>query len=275
VNRSDAPPPPPATSSSRAPSRPPAAGAGLPTVVGRSARRLPGDRGDERIYGDDGTLTIRAGAPIDGAEPAAHRPTLLVVDGVSWRLVGHAREGKLHVYRLAPWTPGPFEREGQTVVYDPDRVHHARVEQLSLVLRAGLLLLLLPVSPLIGVLSEDAKEGLRERGLLPPASQATSLMFEWLLMYALAAAELIAVIAGKPLLAAGFGVAALLVIIDIPHRITLLAEGRDVGMLAWPRDLYRALRDRSPAELEASTPSTPAESPSALPTTNTTTPPAA
>lgn len=222
----------------------------LPTVVGKTARRLPGDRGDERVYGDDGTLVIRAGAPIESAEPSTHRPTLLVVDGVHWKLVAHTRAGALHVYALEPWTPGPFEREGLVIAYDPERVHHARVEELSLALRTVLLFALLPVSPFFGMLSEDAKNWLRERGLLPPASQASSLLVEWLLMYALAGAELLCIFGGALLPALFFGVAALVVMIDIPHRITLLAEGRDVGMLAWPRELVRTLRSSSPADDE-------------------------
>ncbi len=220
----------------------------LPRVVGKSARRLPGDRGDERIYGDDGTLVIRAGAPIDGAEPSTHRPTLLVVDDVRWRLDRHTRDGALHVYALAPWNPGPFEREGLVIAYDPERVHNARVEQLSLALRTVLLFALLPVSPLVGFLSEDAKSTLRERGLLPPASQGSSLVVEWLLMYALAVAELLSIMGGALVPAALFGAAAIVVMIDIPHRITLLADGRDVGTLAWPRELVRTLRARTPAD---------------------------
>ncbi|MBM4281254.1 MAG: hypothetical protein FJ137_11025 [Deltaproteobacteria bacterium] len=224
----------------------------MPTIIGRAARRLPGDCGDERVYGDDGTLTIRAGAPIQGAEPAEHRPTLLGVDGVSWRLDRHTREGARHVYALTPWSPVPVDREGLVVAYDPDRVHHARVEQLSLVLRAALLRVLLPVSPLAGLLPQDARSRLRERGLLPPATPATSLLCEWELMYLLAAGELLCALGGSPWLGAAFGIAALLVIVDILHRVTLLAESRDVGMLSWPRDLYRAVRQSSPAGFEAS-----------------------
>lgn len=221
----------------------------LPRVIGKSARRLPGDRGDERIHGDDGTLVIRAGAPIDGAEPSTHRPTLLVVDDVRWRLVGHTREGKLHIYSLVPWHPGPYEREGLVIPYDAERVHHARVEQLSLALRTVLWLGLLPVAPLLGLLPEDAKKWLGSRGLLPPASQTLSLVVEWLLMYTLAGAALASLLlAGSVLLWIAFGAAAFVVGIDIPYRVTLLSEGRDIGILAWPRDFIRTMRQRLPGE---------------------------
>jgi hypothetical protein len=221
-------------------------GSALPRIVGRPVRRLPGDRGDELAYGNDGTLVIRAGAPVDGAEPNTHRPTLFVVDDVHWRLVSHTRDGPLHVYALVPWQPGPYEREGLVIPYDPERVHHARVEQLSLVLRTVLWLGLLPVAPLLGLLPEDAKKWLGSRGLLPPASQTSSLVVEWLLMYALAGAAIASFLAGSLLLWIAFGAAAFVVGIDIPYRITMLAEARDVGVLAWPREFVRTLRQRLP-----------------------------
>lgn len=220
----------------------------LPRVVGKNARRLPGDRGDDRVYGDDGTLVIRAGAPIEGAEPSTHRPTVIVVDDVRWRLDGHRREGPLHVYALSPWNPGPFEREGLVIAYDPDRVHNARVAQLSLALRTVLLLALLPVSPLVGLLPEKNKAWLRDRGLLPPASQASSLLVEWLLMYALAGAGILSFLAGSLLLWLALCAATFAVGVDIAYRVTLLSEHRDVGMLAWPREFVRTLRERSPAD---------------------------
>lgn len=220
--------------------------AAVATIVGKRAHRLPGDRGDERIYNSDGTLVIRAGAPIDGAEPSTHRPTLLLVDDVRWRIVAHTRDGALHVYTLGPWNPGPFEREGPVIVYDPDRVHHARVEQLSLVLRTALLFALLPVAPFFGALPEGTKGWLRDRGLLPPAAQTSSLFVEWVLLYALTGAELICIIASALVPAAVFGLLAIVVMIDIPHRITLMAEGRDVGLLSWPREFIRTLRARAP-----------------------------
>lgn len=218
----------------------------LPTVVGANARRLPGDIGDQRVYGDDGTLVIHAGAPIDSAVVSAHRPTIVVVDGVRWKLLRHHKAGTKDLYTLSPWEPGPFEREGLVVEYDPDRVHHARVEQLSLTLRTVLMFALLPVAPLLGSLPEATKQWLRVRGLLPPASQASSLAVEWLLMYALAGAAIASFVAGSFALWIAFGAAVLVVGIDIPYRITLLAEARDVGMLAWPREFIRTLRERSP-----------------------------
>jgi hypothetical protein len=237
--------------------------AALPIVVGANARRIPGDRGDQRVYGDDGTLVIHASSPIDGAVVSEHRPTVVVVDGARWKLLRHQKAGTKDIYTLSPWEPGPFEREGLVVAYDPDRVHHARVEQLSLALRTVLMFALLPVAPLLGSLPVAAKQWLRIRGLLPPASQASSLAVEWLLMYVLAGAGIASFLAGSFVLWIAFAAAVLVVGIDIPYRITRLAEARDVGMLAWPREFIRTLRERSPVDDDR--PSLPPPSPPSPP----------
>ncbi len=110
------------------------------------------------------------------------------------------------------------------------------------------MVLLLPASPLIGLLPEAAKDWLRERGVIPPATQTSSLLLEWMVLYGLAAAELLAIIGSAIGLAVVFGGLALVVMVDIMHRVSWLAEGRDVGMLAWPREFLAAWRQKLPAE---------------------------
>ena len=223
----------------------------VPTPLPQAAVNPPSHRSrrqDELRHLDDGTLVIRTSAEIVGAVPGTHRPTLVVVDDVSFHLVGHTRDDSLHVYNLAPWRPGPFDREGSVVIYDPDRVLKARRQRWSFAARALCMMLLLPASPLIGLLPEAAKDRLRERGVIPPATQTSSLLLEWILLYALAAAELLAVIFSAVGVAVVFGCLALVVMVDIMHRVSWLAEGRDVGMLAWPREFLAAWRQKLPAE---------------------------
>ncbi|MDP2339650.1 MAG: hypothetical protein Q8O67_01725 [Deltaproteobacteria bacterium] len=220
----------------------------LPVIVGATRGRLPGDSGDQLVYGDDGSLVVYATAPIDGVLISQHRPCLLVVDDVRFVVLAHTVEGKHHVYRCQPWKPGPYDREGAVVDYDPDRLHHQRVERLHFAVRGVILFSLLPVMPLMGLLPENAKKKLQEHGLLPPGSQMSSLLLEWALALLCVAAELISIISGSLLPAAIFGFIAIVLVIDIPHRMVLAAESRDIGMFSWPRELWRAMRTPAPTE---------------------------
>ena len=214
----------------------------LHVVVGASHRRLPGDKGDQLVYGDDGGLVVYAATAIDGVIVSQHRPCLLVVGDARFVVLQHAHEGAHHVYRCQPWNPGPYDREGAVVDYDPDRLHNHRVERLHYAARAALLVALLPFVPVLGLLPEDAKKKLKRHGLLPAGSQMSSLLLEWILLLLVVIAELLLVIAGSIVGAVICALFALTLLIDIPHRLVLAAENRDIGMFAWPRELWRALR---------------------------------
>jgi hypothetical protein len=199
---------------------------------------------DEWVFPGDGTLVFRSADVIEGAEPSLHRPSLLVVDGVQWRLLDHRREGRLHVYVLGPWDPGPFENAGVVIAYDPHRVRHARAETLALAARTVLLAALMPCAPFMGALPEGAKRWLRDRALLSPAAQEASLFVEWLLFRGLTATAVLSFISGPFRAWVAFGVSALLVVVGIAHPIALLAEGRELGMFAWLVDLVRSVHPR-------------------------------
>jgi hypothetical protein len=220
----------------------------LPIVVGAARGRLLSDRGDQLVYGDDGGLLVVAHTAIEGVLISQHRPCLLVIDDVRFVVLSHDRDNGKHVYRCGAWNPGPYEREGAVVVYDPDRVHHERVERLHYAARGLILFSLLPVMPLLGLLPEGAKKKLQEHALLPAGSQMGSLVFEWMLCLVCVSAELLAIIGGSLGFAAFFAVVTLFLLVDIPHRMVLVAEGRDVGMFSWPRELWRSLRTPPPAE---------------------------
>ncbi len=223
----------------------------LPVIVGakrsNAAGRLIGDKGDQLVYGDDGGLVVYSATAIDGVLVSQHRPCLLVVDGVRFVIRTYTLEGRQHVYRCEPWQPGPYEREGAVVDYDPDRVHHHRVERLHLFVRALVLLVLLPAVPVLGLLPEDTKKQLKEHGLLPGGSQMSSLVFEWMLLLLVVAAELLLVVSGSLVGAGLCALVALTLLVDIPHRVVLAAENRDIGVFAWPRELWRSMRAEPPA----------------------------
>jgi hypothetical protein len=217
----------------------------LPVIVGAARGRLPGDRGDQLVYDNDGGLVIHASTVIDGVAISQHRPCLLVVNGARFKVCSYAAQDRRHVYQCRPWNPGPYDREGVVVEYDPDRLHNERVHRLHFAARGALLLVLMPIVPFLGLLPENAKKTLKLHGLLPAGSQMGSLMLEWVLLLAVVALELVLVVAGS-----GFAIVcalfALTLIVDIAHRIVLVAENRDVGMLAWPRELWRAIRETAP-----------------------------
>ncbi len=222
----------------------------LDVVVGANAS-VVGGKGDNVVYGEDGSVVVYAASVIEGVVVSEHRPCLLVVDGVQLRVLSVEREGKRHVYRCGPWAPGPFEREGAVVVYDPDRVREARVEQARWYLRLAVVIVLLPLFPIVAVLSHEQKEALRERGLLPVTTGATgSIYFEWIVMILVVVLELLCIMGGAVFFAVVCGALALAMLVDVQHRMVLAMENRDPGMLAWPRELWRALRDEPPKRLE-------------------------
>jgi len=218
-----------------------------PVVVGGLVSRVPGDVRDQVVYGDDGSVVIHAQAPIDGIVMSVHRPCLLVVDGARLRLTSVDERGagrdRRFVYRCAPWNPGPFEREGVVVDYNPDRVADARAERASLVVRMTLAVLLLPLFPLVGLLPEGVKKKMNEAGIYPSSSQTLSLLVEWMLLLCVTAAEMVCIVAGAVWPAIFCGFIALMLLIDIPHRLVMASsEQRDVGFMSWPRQLWLMVR---------------------------------
>lgn len=222
----------------------------LDVVVGARVSRVPGDKGDQVVYGEGGVVVVYAGSVIDGAVVNVHRPCLLVVDGVRLRLLSVEREGAWHVYRCGPWEPGPFEREGAVVDYDPDRVHEARKARLSLLVRVALTVAALPLFPFVGLLPQHLKERMRDAGIYPESAQMGSLVVEWALLLAVTSAEMIAIIAGSVVAAVVLGAIAVALCIDIPHRYIAAADQRPVGLMSWPAELWRALRDDPTRRLE-------------------------
>lgn len=221
----------------------------LPVIVGAARGRLPGDRGDQLVYDDDGGLVIHAASVIDGVAISQHRPCLLVVNEARFEVCSYAVQDRRHIYQCRPWNPGPYDREGVVVEYDPDRLQNERVDRLHFAARGALLLALMPIVPFMGLLPENAKKTLKLHGLLPAGSQMSSLLLEWMLLLVVVALELVLIIAGS-----GFAILcalfALTLIVDIPHRIVLIAENRDVGMFAWPRELWRAMRETEPTSTD-------------------------
>lgn len=222
----------------------------LDVVVGGSDS-VVGGKGDNVVYGEDGSVVVYAASVIDGIVVSQHRPCLLVIDDVRWRVRSAEQHGSRFVYRCETWAPGPFEREGAVVVYNPDRVREARVEKAQWYLRLLVLLALVPLFPIVTVLSHEQKERLRERGLLPVTTGATgSIWFEWIVMLLVVVAELLCIIAGSVFFGVVCGVLALTMLVDVNHRMVLAMDNRDPGMLAWPRDWWRSLRDGPPKRLE-------------------------
>lgn len=213
----------------------------LPLVIGAARNRLPGDRGDQLVYGDgDGVgvgVVVYAAAAIPGVVLSEHRPCVLVIDDVRWRVDFVDREGGRFVYRCSAWQPGPFEREGAVVVYDPERVHNERVERLSTTARAAAFLLFLPVLPVLGLLPSSTKEALRARGLMPHGGQLSSIYLEWMLLLFVVACELLFVVIGLVVPAILCGAVALVLIVDVLHRVVMANAGSDAGMFAWVRQL--------------------------------------
>lgn len=223
----------------------------LPVVVGARSSRVPFEKGDQVVHNEDGSVVVYAGSVIEGVGVSEHRPCILVIGERRLRVFSVDKEGGRFVYRCGPWEPGPFEREGAVVEYNPDRVHEARVEKAGWYARLVVVLLLLPLFPLVAVLSEQQKTALRTRGLLPVTTGAAgSIYFEWLVMIGVVLIEFACVMGGSVVGGIVCGGLALAMLIDVQHRMVLAMDNMDPGMLAWPRDVWRSLRDDGPKRLE-------------------------
>jgi hypothetical protein len=99
-------------------------------------------------------------------------------------------------------------------------------------------------------LPNGAKRALREQGLYPEGAQTASLVLEWALLLCVAAGELLLIMGGAVVAPVALGVLALLLMVDIPHRMVLAMDHRDSGLLGWPREVWKLLREEAPSDHE-------------------------
>ena len=225
-------------------------GDAAPPVARPAQWRWRAPCGDELERAGD-SLVLSAAFPIEGLELSRFRNPVLRVRGERFTLASVEGDARRPTYRFLLEVPNLYAPPGELVIYDAAR-HLDRARERRHTALAWLLFLpMVPLTPLLGLLPERAKERLAALGFDPTRASRLSLFLEWALIGLLVLAYLFS--GGFfTLPGAILGALCLLLVADVAFRVASDYDGRAPGFLgvlvalrAWVVDSWRALRGRA------------------------------